>query len=294
MRLGVILPMVDRPDPRPDFVAHASLAEAVGFSDIWVIDHVVFPLPMADSVVAASMAAAVTERVQICFGVLQAGLRHPVALAKTLGSLQQQSGGRLVAGLGVGGFHPPEWDALEVSRGDRGARFEEILEVLPRLLEGQAVDHSGRFYKFESPALFVERPAHVPLWIGGRHPQALRRAARFDGFLAMFRSPEGFGRDVEEIRAEAVRLGLPAPAEAGVSLIASVTGTDAEAKRRAAGYVQASYGIPEEAASAKVAGGLSELQDLIDRYRSCGATRIVLYLVDEPSSAWERVSRLST
>ena len=247
---------------------------------------------MVDAVVAASMAAAVTTTPQICFGVLQAGLRHPVALAKTIGSLQQQSEGRIVAGLGVGGINPVEWDALETSRAGRGQRFEEILEVLPPLLEGRPVKHAGRFYNFESPALFTEAPAPVPIWIGGRHPDARRRAARFDGYLAMFRSPERFGLDVSELRAEARRLERASLPEAGISLVASIAGTDQEAKRRALGYLHASYGLSGDAALDKVAGGLSELKDLVERYRSEGATRFAVYLVDEPRDTWEQVAGL--
>ncbi|MDG2112773.1 MAG: LLM class flavin-dependent oxidoreductase, partial [Actinomycetota bacterium] len=124
-------------------LSSARQAEDAGFDAVWVGDHLAFHPPILEATMALSAAAAVTERVKLGFAVLLAPMRQPVWLAKSLQTLHHLAPGRLVAGFGVGGEHPPEWRAAGAQLADRGRRLDEFLDVLPCLLAGEAVDHAG-------------------------------------------------------------------------------------------------------------------------------------------------------
>jgi alkanesulfonate monooxygenase SsuD/methylene tetrahydromethanopterin reductase-like flavin-dependent oxidoreductase (luciferase family) len=71
--------------------------------------------------------------------------------------------------------------------------LDEGLAVLDRLLSGKEVSHHGEHYVVEGVKLSplpVQR-LRMPIWIGGESAAALRRAARWDGWLAPATSPDG-------------------------------------------------------------------------------------------------------
>lgn len=93
--------------------------------------------PFLESVVALSAAAAVTERLQLGFGVLLLGLRSEAWIAKQIASLQLLSGGRVLLGVGVGGAPAAEWAAAGALLHERGRRTDLMLQALPDLLAGK-------------------------------------------------------------------------------------------------------------------------------------------------------------
>ena len=288
-RLGVTLPHYYDGSGPLDVVGRARLAEQLGFDDLWCPDHVLFRRPIGDAQVIAAMAAAATSRIAICLGVLQAATRHPLALAKWLGTLAYESDGRLVAGLGVGGDYATEWEALGLSPAERGRRFDEVLAVLPPLLEGKGLSHDGPFHSFDVEPLFPAPPPPLPIWIGARLDGAIRRAALVDGWLGMNRWPDEFAEQRRLLLAEADRLQSPPP-QTGMYFVASVEGTDAEAKRRCADFYRACYGLPADRGERRAVGGLTQVCDLIAGYREAGADRVGVQIIDAPEHAWERVA----
>jgi alkanesulfonate monooxygenase SsuD/methylene tetrahydromethanopterin reductase-like flavin-dependent oxidoreductase (luciferase family) len=284
-RLGICLPPYYPDVGGLDIVKNARLAEALGFDDVWCPDHIVFRRPICDLQVMAAMALAATERLQVCLGVMQLGLRHPVAVAKWLGALAQESPRRLVAGLGIGGDYREEWLNVGVDPAERGRRFDEALSVLPALLANQAVSHQGTYHQFDIEPLFASPPAKIPLWIGARLDGAIRRAAQADGFLAMVRTPDEFAAQRQELFTAAAARGLPDP-QTGISVVASVVGTDAEAKARCGEFFRSVYGLPEGRGDRRSVGGVSAVHDLIEGYRSVGANRVSLMIIDPPEVAW--------
>jgi alkanesulfonate monooxygenase SsuD/methylene tetrahydromethanopterin reductase-like flavin-dependent oxidoreductase (luciferase family) len=79
-------------------VAAARRAEATGFDGVYLGDHLLHPHPMLESIVTLSVVAAVTERISLGPCVMLFGLRHPVVLAKQLGTLAAFASGRLRVG----------------------------------------------------------------------------------------------------------------------------------------------------------------------------------------------------
>ena len=101
--------------------------------------------------------------------------RHPLVVAKGFATLDHLSGGRAIVGVGTGHVEG-EFDALGVPFVERGRITDEKLPELADALEHTYVgDVGARPRPVQSP-----RP---PIWIGGSGRPALRRAARYDGWL---------------------------------------------------------------------------------------------------------------
>lgn len=165
-------------------------------------------MPWPSSVVLLSAIAAATRRLRLVAGAIIAPLRHPLLLAKELGTLDLLSEGRLVV-LPTVSWHEDEYAALGVPFGQRGALLDEQLEVLAGCWAPGPVSHRGRFYSFDD--VWVEpRPYRAegpPLWFGGQriHPRLLRRLVRWGSGFNPLGAPSP--ADLDALRAGLVAAG---------------------------------------------------------------------------------------
>jgi probable F420-dependent oxidoreductase len=137
--------------------------------------------PILDVMTVLASFAAITERVRLGTAVYLMPLRHPVAIAKQVASLDLLSDGRFTFGVGVGGEIVREFDAVGVPVHERGRRTDEGLEILTRVLSEDDVTYEGKHYQIHHVTL-APRPKqqpYPPIWVGGRSEAALRRTARF-------------------------------------------------------------------------------------------------------------------
>jgi probable F420-dependent oxidoreductase len=169
-------------------VAAAKKAEEVGFDAILVNDHIIVGndaraapwTNVYDPFVALSFIAAHTTRIGVGVSVLIMPYRNPIATAKALATLDRMSGGRLIAGIGVG-WNEAEFAALGVPFHERGARTNEYLRLWQVCWAPGKVSFAGKFVSFADMHVSpkpLQQP-HPPIWIGGASDAALRRAARF-------------------------------------------------------------------------------------------------------------------
>lgn len=196
MRVGIHLPQYGRA-AGPDGIARAAQhAEALGFADVWVSDHLVhpqeqdYPSPfLYDPLMTLCWAAAATQNIGIGTSVLVAAHHGALELANTLASLDVLSRGRLTVGIGVG-WSAREFAALGQSFGDRGKRTDEIIDLLRACWRDDPVDFASDNYRLDQIRV-LPKPAHeIAIWIGGRAEPAYRRAiARGDGFQAIGLDP---------------------------------------------------------------------------------------------------------
>jgi probable F420-dependent oxidoreductase len=188
----------------PDGSFYLDLArqvERLGFDLLFTGDHIFMYSPNAEAMSVMAAWAGVTERLCLGTAVLLLALRDPALAAKQLATIDYLSGGRLVVGVGVGGEIEQEWQAMEVSTKDRGARTDEYLELMRALWSGQVVDSRGAFRSVQGVA-GSPRPVQregPPIWVGGRSEAALRRAARHDGWCAYSLSPRRIREGLERI-----------------------------------------------------------------------------------------------
>lgn len=208
MKVGIHLPQFGRA-AGPEAIARAARqAEDLGFAHLWVSDHIVrpaaqsYPSPMLyDPLLTLTFAAAVTERIELGTSVLVAPQHNPLWLAKALASLDALSRGRLIVGIGVG-WSQAEFDALGMAFRDRGARTDEIIEVLRACWGDDPVSYSGTYYSFDDLLVLPKPARRIPIWIGGSGDRALRRAAdKGDGYHAIGLSIETVPPMIERARA---------------------------------------------------------------------------------------------
>jgi probable F420-dependent oxidoreductase len=169
-------------------VASAKKAEALGFDAIFVNDHIIVDesprsAPWTncyDPLVALSYVAANTQTIRLGVSVLIVPYRNPIATAKSLATIDRMSGGRLIAGVGVG-WNEAEFAALGIPFKERGARTNEYLRIWQACWGMDKVSFAGKFFEFSDMYVSpkpVQQP-HPPFWSGGASDGALRRAARF-------------------------------------------------------------------------------------------------------------------
>jgi probable F420-dependent oxidoreductase len=169
-------------------VAAAKKAEEVGFDAVFVNDHIIVDdsprsapwTNVYDPLVAMSFIAAHTTRIGVGVSVLIVPYRNPIATAKALATIDGMSGGRLIAGVGVG-WNEAEFAALGVPFHERGARTTEYLRLWQACWQPGPVSFAGKFVSFSDMHVSpkpLQQP-HPPIWVGGLSDAALRRAARF-------------------------------------------------------------------------------------------------------------------
>ncbi len=207
MQVGIHLPQYGRVAGPDSIAAAARQAEALGFSDVWVSDHVVHPAAQSypspylyDPLMTLAWAAAVTTRVGLGTSVLVVPMHEPVALANQLASLDALSGGRLRIAVGVG-WSEPEYAALGADFATRGRRLDEALDMFRILWRDDPASFHGRFRSFDDIRLFPKPVGPIPVWCGGGSEAAYRRAVRAgDGFQLIGLTPEQARPVVERLR----------------------------------------------------------------------------------------------
>jgi probable F420-dependent oxidoreductase len=173
----------------------------------------------------ATMAAigARTQRVQIGTSVLVVPYRNPVHLAKELATVDRISHGRIILGIGVG-WMAEEFEALGI--GDmyknRGSVTDEWMSVCVNLWTQQgASSFDGKWVRYKDVGanpLPVQKP-HIPIWVGGKTPQAWRRVARYgSGYHTITSTPQEVGQEIANVHAEMEKAGRD-PKELVVSML---------------------------------------------------------------------------
>src|SRR5262245_28870397 len=289
---GIAMPQIFA-GPRLDLThlqAFLGRVEALGYESAWVQEQVLGSAASLEPVTFLAYGAALTRRARLGVAVLLTPLRAPVQLAKSLATLDQLSGGRLIVGVGLGG-RPELYPPMGLTPEHRVGRFTEGLEVMRRLWTEDRVTFRGRFWTLDGAAISprpVQTP-HPPLWFGGQHPEALRRAVRHgDGFIgAGSASTDAFRAQVEHLRrflAEAGRDPSTFPISKRVYLM--IDADRARGMARLAEWFGWYYGNAGLAAKVAVTGSVEDCAAGLREVRAAGAEMILLNFVgDELANA---------
>lgn len=197
MRIGFAVPVSGSWATPENMRRVARRAEELGYYEVWTFQRLFYPVghqmgpvyrSVQDPTVTLAYLAGVTERIRLGLAVVNLPFYAPVLLAKQLATLQDVSGGRLDAGLGLG-WLPEEFTASGVPMERRGKRAEEYVELLRRLWSDEVVEHKGEFYQLP-PVHQDPKPRSVPpILLGGAAPAALKRAGRLaDGWISSSRA----------------------------------------------------------------------------------------------------------
>lgn len=160
-------------------------AETLGYDSLWVQEQIISDSAILEPVTLLTYAAALTSKARLGTSVILPVIRNPVQLAKSLASLDQLSGGRLIVGVGIGGPHVPE-AVFGVPSERRSRRFVEGLQVMKAFWTQPRAAVAGEFWRFENVPM-EPKPAqkpHPPIWFGARDEVGLKRAVRHgDGWM---------------------------------------------------------------------------------------------------------------
>ncbi len=218
MRFGVFLPPFAEFADARRLMQLAIDAEDAGWDGFFLWDHMLARpgMAVADAWVAMAAVATATTRVRIGALVTPMPRRRPQVLAREIATLDRLSGGRLIFGIGLGDDGWKEFSSFgdETEPVTRGEMLDELLEVVQRLLRGDAVHFAGRHYTVNTPA-FQPTPLQdpMPIWGAVRWPKRkpLQRIAKLQGCFPIFPDSESppppDPADIVAIRSALLELG---------------------------------------------------------------------------------------
>ncbi|NKC16593.1 MAG: LLM class flavin-dependent oxidoreductase [Gammaproteobacteria bacterium] len=156
----------------------ASLAESIGFDSLWFFDALGRGMMLPDPLIALTVAALVTEHIEVGTCILQVPLRRPAELAQRVLTAQAATDGRFAFGVGAGSTRT-DFTLTGVDFASRMQAMDESIQTMRKLWRGEQIN-----------GVSLHPPANVrggpPLLIGSwSGAQWIPRAAReFDGWIA--------------------------------------------------------------------------------------------------------------
>ena len=280
--MGIQLPEVEREVRWPEIAAMARLADDVGLDSLWVGDHYLYRgdgRPERGPWEAWTQLAAIgaiTSRVRIGPLVACLAFHAPGPLAKTIATVDEISGGRLVVGVGAG-WNRTEFDAFGIAFDHRVDRFGESLPVLRRLLDGERVTFRGPHVEVED-AVLLPRPARrAPVMLGSSGPRMLRLGLpHVDAWNVWWEdfgnTPDGFARASSAVDDAARDAGVdPASIERSACALVAFDPTSDER-------------IVPEGISA-LDGSPAALEDALRAFAAVGADEVIVVAVPIDSAS---------
>jgi probable F420-dependent oxidoreductase len=256
MKLGVTLPQNAKYDPRTDLIRGAREAEQIGYDSVWVAERLLYPedqtgihalteygdgtwpdlyRKMLDPLVALSMAAAVTTRVELGTCVVLPPLHVPYRLANSLASIGAASGGRVIAGLGTGWSVDEFAVAAPRPMGERGAALDEFLDVADAVWGPDPASFKNERYTLWPAETGPKPDERIPVFLGGWGRRALARVARrADGWLPVMVPPAQIASTMVDLRRQAEINGRDPQALRCIAIIALGDGLTREDSDRPA------------------------------------------------------------
>src|SRR6185369_774164 len=272
----------------PDLRDACLAAERAGWDSLWIDDHLLADEgdpadPKMEGWATLSALAVLTEDVRLGLLVAANTFRNPGLTAKLATTVDHLSQGRLVLGIG-GAWFEREHDALGIDFGsgfgERLDRLDEAVGLMRRLLDGEEIDHAGRYYTMREASL-LPRPIqpHLPIMIGGSGPQkTLRTVARYGDQWNTSGSLDRVTERIGILREHCAAVGRdPADIEMTVSFPMVLRDDPAEAERTIASQLAANGGADLQGAPV-ILGSPRLAADTIRPYRDLGFATVIARL----------------
>ena len=257
----------------------AQRADALGFRDLWVTENTLDHVFCLDSVVALTYAAAVTTTIRLGVSVMVLPLHHPIHVAHQIATLDYLSNGRAILGAGVG--RDSHYAEFQIPRERRVLRFRECVGMIKALWTESKVNFNGSIFQLDGATLAlkpVQQP-HPPIWFGGEHPNAIRRAAASaDGWMGSgSSSTAAFARNVSILKAELEKAGRdPATFPISKRVFLSVHERADVARAELHRWFSAVYRRPEGADTSGIHGTPEQLRARIEEMVATGVNHLLL------------------
>jgi probable F420-dependent oxidoreductase len=275
------------------FRSHLARAEELGFHSAWTQEQILGSARTLSPLETLTYAAACTNRLRLGCAVFVTPLHNPLHLAKAISSLDHLSRGRVEVGVATGGPGRP-FAAFGVDPGKPVARFNEGIALMKACWSEPEISFDGAIWKLEGATMEpkpLQKP-HPPLWVGGSHPNGMRRAVRMgDGFFgAGSQTTAAFVEQVKIVRAElAERDRDPSTFAIGKRVYVHVEDDRARARERVAAALAYHYGRGGLEAVA-VAGPPAECVAGLQEVTDAGAEMILLNPLVDDAEQMERLA----
>jgi len=150
--------------------------------------------------------AQITRRLKFLTTIYVVPMRDPFSVAKAVSTAARISHDRIILGTGIG-WQESEFNLVGEQFRERGARCDEMLEVMRLLMSGEVVEFHGRYYDFPPLQMAPGTQAPVPFWVGGYSDAALARAARNDGWVGSIHDLAGLREIMQKLKNARAALG---------------------------------------------------------------------------------------
>jgi alkanesulfonate monooxygenase SsuD/methylene tetrahydromethanopterin reductase-like flavin-dependent oxidoreductase (luciferase family) len=294
MRLGVSLRTAyitaDVREVARWLIERTMAARDAGLDSLFVGDHHVVPVPYyQNSPLLGRLLAEWNDRP---FGALYLlPLWNPVLVAEQVGTLASLAPGRFILPVAIGDG-AGQFGGMGVPMNERVARFEAGLDIIRRLLAGEAVDVDGP-YRVENARIAPIPPEPVEVWIGATAPRAIDRSARLgDGFLADAHLTPEQAREVIDLYRQRCEEHSRTPTAHAIRRDIHVGADDADAERVAGSVVRGGYRGFDP--SACIYGGLEAVAAAFREYAAMGYTDVIVrHLAEDQGEVLRSFERLA-
>jgi probable F420-dependent oxidoreductase len=204
MKVGILLPQTGEPATSENVLYIGKEAEKEGLDSVWVFERLLWPLKpqtpyggipntpipveyqsVLDPLETLTYLAGNTERISLGTSIIDIFFHNPVTLARRFATLDVLSGGRVIAGLGIG-WSKDEYDVSGIPYRRRGTRADEYMQLLKRIWTDDVVEFKGQFYNVPASKIGpkpMQKP-HPPILLAGFSPKTFPRIVNYaDGWL---------------------------------------------------------------------------------------------------------------
>jgi probable F420-dependent oxidoreductase len=225
MQIGLRLPQTGRNQASKGSIVYlAKEAENAGFNSLWVLERLLWPINplnpypgstdgkfpedwqyIFDPLETLTFVAANTNKIALGTSVIDILFHNPVILARRFATLDVFSGGRAIAGFGIG-WSEDEYRASGIPFINRGKRADEYMQLLKMLWTEDIVEFIGEYYDIPASKVSpkpVQKP-HIPIYLGGYSQKTFARIAKHaNGWICTIRDSLSQVRlNIEKIKEE--------------------------------------------------------------------------------------------
>lgn len=211
MKVGITLPQAGEQSTTGNIVRTAKTAEDEGFDSLWVFERLLWPispqtpyvanpdgsLPVEyqrvfDPLETLTFVAAKTNKITLGTSVIDILFHNPVVLARRFATLDVLSGGRAIAGLGIG-WSKDEYQVSNIPFENKGKRADEFIQALKKIWTEDIVEFKGNYYNIPASKIGpkpIQKP-HIPIFMGGFSPNTFKRIINYstNGWLGLIVGP---------------------------------------------------------------------------------------------------------
>lgn len=211
MKVGITLPQAGEQSTTGNIVRTAKTAEDEGFDSLWVFERLLWPISPQTPYVATpdgslpveyqrvfdpletlTFVAAKTNKITLGTSVIDILFHNPVVLARRFATLDVLSGGRTIAGLGIG-WSKDEYQVSNIPFENKGKRANEFIQALKKIWTEDIVEFKGNYYNIPASKIGpkpIQKP-HIPIFMGGFSPNTFKRIINYstNGWLGLIVGP---------------------------------------------------------------------------------------------------------